>query len=110
MKYFKFIIAFFFVAAWSSCLDTEETIVMNADSSGTYSLKLDLGKVLEMAATMGAKTDDGKPAEKKDTVVYLKGLIDSATNLTAEEKALYREGSVAINMDEEKNEMKILVS
>ena len=110
MKYLKFFFAFVFLAALYSCLDTEEKIVMNADNSGVYSLKLDLGKVLEMAATMGANSDDGKPGEKKDTVVYLKNLIDSATNLTVEEKSLYRDGTVAINMDEEKNEMKILVS
>lgn len=110
MKQVKFFFSFLLVTVLSSCLDTEEKIVMNADNSGVYSLKLDLGKVLEMAATMGANSTADKPKEKKDTVVYLKNLIDSAMNLTAEEKALYRDGTVSINLDEEKNEMKILVS
>ncbi len=110
MKQIKFLVAFLFAGVLSSCVDTEEKIVLNADNSGIYSLKLDLGSIMEMAKTMGGNSNEGKPMEKKDTVVYLKNLIDSATNLTAEEKALYREGTVGIKLDEEKNEMKILVS
>ena len=110
MKQVKFFLAFLFATVLCSCLDTEEKIVMNADNSGTYFMKLDLGKVLEMAATMGANSSEDREKEKKDTVVYLKNLVDSAMNLTPEEKALYREGTVTINLDEEKNEMKLLVS
>ena len=110
MKNLKIAFAFVFSLALASCLDTEEKIVINADNSGTYALTLDLGKMLEMAATMGAKSNSDKPKEKKDTTVYLKNFLDSSTELNAEEKALYRDAVLSINLDEEKSEMKIKVS
>ena len=111
MKNFKFILAFLSVAILSSCLDTEEKIVLNADNSGTYSLTLDMGRMLKMASSMGAgQTDANKPKEKKDTTIYLKELVNTADNLTPEEKALYKDGVVNVKMDEANNEMKIVMT
>ena len=110
MKNLKFALALMFMVMLSSCLDCEEKIIVNADNSGIYSMTLDLGKMLEMVASMGTKAENNKPKEKKDTVVYLKKMLDSADNLTAEEKALYKEGSLSVNLDEEKSLMKIIVS
>lgn len=111
MKHLKFVIAFLAVAILSSCLDTEEKIVLNADNSGTYSLTLDMGRMLQMASTMGAgQSDSGKPKEKKDSTIYLKDLVSKAENLTAEEKELYKDGVVYVKMDEAANEMKITMS
>ena len=111
MKNSRFIIAFLFAAILSSCLDTEEKIVLNADNSGTYSMTIDLGRMLTLAASMGAdKSNSEKVKEKKDTTIYLKDLIDTAVNLTAAEKALYKDGMVHAKFDEEKNEMKIVMS
>jgi len=111
MKNFKLVFAFLSAFILSSCLDTEEKIVLNADNSGIYSMTIDLGRMLKMSGAMGAnKADTGKVKQKKDTTVYLKDLVDTASNLTAEEKALYKDGIVHINLDEEKNEMKIEMS
>ncbi len=110
MKHLKYILGFILAFTLASCLDTEEKIVINQDNSGVYLLTLDMGKMLEMAATMGANSSADKPKEKKDTVVYLKNLLDSATNLTSEEKELFRDGSLQINLDEEKNALKLAVS
>jgi hypothetical protein len=110
MKFISLVLFSLVTLIFSSCLDTEEKIVVNADNSGSYSMTLDLGKMLEMAATMGAKPDSDRAKEKKDTTIYLKNYLDTATNITAEEKALYRDGVLSMKMDEEKNEMKIVVS
>ncbi len=111
MKNLKFAAAFLFAAALSSCIDTEEKIVLNADNSGTYSMTIDLSRMLTMAASMGTdKADSGKVKEKKDTTVYLKDIVDTADNLTAEEKALYREGVIQVKLDEAKNEMIIVMN
>jgi hypothetical protein len=110
MKFIKVAICLLFTGVLSSCLDSEEKIVINSDYSGMYTMTLDLSKMLEMAASMGAKPDSGKMAEKKDTTIYLKNYLDSATNLTQEEKALYREGVLSMKLDEVANEMKIVVS
>ncbi|MEP7142186.1 MAG: hypothetical protein ABI707_04915 [Ferruginibacter sp.] len=111
MKNRWFLFGFLSAAVLSSCLDTEEKIVLNADNSGTYSVSIDLGRMLKMAGSMGAdKSNPDKVKEKKDTTVYLKDLVDSADNLTDAEKALYKDGMIKVNLDEEKNEMKIVMS
>ncbi|CAN5363221.1 hypothetical protein BH11BAC3_BH11BAC3_34940 [soil metagenome] len=110
MKALKFTLAFVLTLFLSSCLDTEEKIVINADKSGMYSMTMDLGKMLEMAASMGAKPDSDKPKEKKDTVIYLKDFLTTENGFTSEEASLYGGALLDIKMDEEKNQMKIVVS
>jgi hypothetical protein len=108
MKKIKFILAFLLALAFYSCVDTEERIVINADQSGTYSLTIDLGKLIELSnQMMPDSARDSKPKEKKDSIIYFKNFIDTAQNLTAEEKALYREGYLHIDMDEANNKMKV---
>ncbi len=111
MKNVKFLFAFLFAALLSSCLDTEEKIVFNADNSGTYLMTVDMGRMLQMASSMGAaQSEPGKLKEKKDTTIYLKDILNTADNLSAEEKALYKDGVISVKMDEAKNEMKIVIS
>jgi hypothetical protein len=111
MKNLRFVFALVFAAVLSSCLDSEEKIVLNANNSGTYSMTIDLGRMLKMAGSMGAdKSISDKVKEKKDTTIYLKDLINSGDNLTTGEKALYRDGMINVKLDEEKNEMKIVMS
>lgn len=111
MKNFKFVIAFLFAGILASCLDTEEKIELNADNSGRYSLSIDMGKMLEMAASMGGdQSNSDKVKEKKDTTIYIKNIVGAADNLTVEEKDLYKNGMINVQMDEAKNEMKITMS
>lgn len=108
MNKLKFVLAFLLALALYSCVDTEERIVINADESGTYSLTIDLGKLIELANQMiPDSVRTSKPKEKKDSIIYFKNFIDTAQNLTAEEKALYREGYLHIDMDEANNKMKV---
>ncbi|MEJ7587105.1 MAG: hypothetical protein WKI04_06045 [Ferruginibacter sp.] len=111
MKIIKFLAAFLCAAILSSCLDTEEKITFNGDESGTYSMTIDLSRMLKMAGTLGSDTSAGaKIKEKKDTTVYLKDLVSTADNLTAAEKELYKDGMIHVNLDEMQNEMKIVMS
>ena len=108
MNKIKFVLAFLLALVLYSCVDTEERIVINADESGTYSLTIDLGKLIELAnQMMPDSTRAGKSKEKKDSIIYFKNFIDTAQNLTAEEKALYRDGYLHIDMDEANNKMKV---
>ncbi len=112
MKNLKFLFALAFSAVLSSCLDTEEKIVLNDDNSGSYSMALDMGKMLSMAASMGGgdKSAPEKGKEKKDTTVYLKDMVNAADNLTPEEKAIFQNAVISIKMDEAQHEMKIVMS
>jgi hypothetical protein len=108
MNKIKFILAFLLALALYSCVDTEERIVINADESGSYTLTIDLSKLIELSnQMMPDSTRASKPKEKKDSIIYFKNFIDTSQNLTAEEKALYRDGYLHIDMDEANNKMKV---
>lgn len=112
MKKSRFLFACFFLLILSSCLDTEEKIVLNANNSGMYSVTMDLGRMLQMTHSMGMD----KPASgndentRKDTTLYLRDLIKDSDKLTAKEKSLYSDGSIHLLMNEAENEMKVIMS
>lgn len=110
MKIAKLVIAFFCLTALSACVDTEEYIVINADNSGTYSMQMDMGKILEMASQMGGEDAGPKKFDNLDSTVVLKEVIDTASNLTAEERKLYRDAVVKIKVNKSNKELKVTVS
>ncbi|MDX2048763.1 MAG: hypothetical protein SFU87_18390 [Chitinophagaceae bacterium] len=97
--------------ALTSCLDTEEKISINNDDSGSYTLTMDMGQLLTFAKTMGAGKDkEGKLPEKKDSIIYFKGIVDTSTVLTVQEKEMLRNGTLHIKLDEEAAEMKFVIN
>ncbi|MEO7769041.1 MAG: hypothetical protein ABIS01_16540 [Ferruginibacter sp.] len=110
MRNLTFVFACMVTFFLSSCLDTEEKIILNSNHSGTYSMTIDLGRMLKMASSMGAKSATDKVKEKKDTTIYLKDMMNEADNLTAAEKTLYKDAMVNVKLDEANNEMKIVMS
>lgn len=94
----------------TSCLDTEERIVINSNNSGTYTVTIDMGKLLKMAEQMGGvQKDDTKEKEKTDSTVFFKPYIDTSTALTAKEKEMFRDGTMRIKVDEAASEMQIVI-
>lgn len=89
-----------------SCLDTEEKITINKDSSGMYALTIDMGAMIEQLKTI--KPEEAESIEaNKDTVILFKSFTDTATTLTQEEKALLEKGSMHIVAKMQSNEMKM---
>ncbi|MFT3703447.1 MAG: hypothetical protein QM802_13815 [Agriterribacter sp.] len=97
------------VLLFSSCLDTEEKIVINKDNSGDYTLTLDMSKLMTMMDQMGGIKDSAKVLEKKDSTLYFKPYVDTSTALTAKEKEMFRDGSLRIKANEEAKEMKVFI-
>jgi len=111
MKNLKFVVGFLAAVVLSSCLDTEEKIVLNGDNSGNYSMTLDLSRMIKMASAMGGdKSNPDKIKEKKDTTIYLKDMINANDSLSAEEKRLYKDAMIHLKLDEEKDEMMIVMN
>lgn len=110
MKTFKLSILLLSLCFFSACIDTEEVIDLNADGSGNYSLAMDMGKIIEMANSMGEKSKSKKPKEKIDTLIYFKNAVTSSDKLTAEEKEIFKDGQCKIKLDEAGGEMKIKLS
>jgi len=110
MKKIKFIVAALSACVLlSSCLNIEERIVIKNDNSGTYSLSIDMSKLMETIAQMGQSIDSASKNKKVDTTIALKGYIDTAKSLTPAEKALYRNSMVSIKMDMPDNIAKIKI-
>ena len=99
------------VCCLTACIDTEEKIVINADNSGTYSLTMEMGKMIEMAGQMGAgQNNTDKPKQKKDTVVYFKDAVLASEQLTPAEKKLFANAFCSVNLDEANAEMNISIN
>lgn len=110
MKITKLLLAFFCLSALSACVNTEEYIVINEDNSGTYTMQIDMSKTIEMASKMGAEDVSTNKIEKLDSTIYLKDMVSAADNLTAQEKELYKEGTIKIKLDKPGKEMKIIMT
>lgn len=93
--------------SFTACIDSEEKISLKEDSSGKYTVTMDMSKMMSMLSSFGG--EEKKKAEKKDTVIYFKDYADTSTTLTAEEKEIMRTGKLTVNMDSEKGEMKIVM-
>jgi hypothetical protein len=94
----------------TSCLDTEEKIVINKNNSGDYTLTIDMGKLLTIMEQMGGANDAAKIKEKKDSTLYFKSYVDTSVALTAKEKEMYREGSLRMQVNEEAKQMKVIIN
>lgn len=98
------------VLVLSSCLDMEEKIIIKNDNTGIYSLSIDMGKMIALAEQMGEGKDANKVPEKKDSVIYFKNFVDTASALTQKEKDVLRDGSLNVHLDEAAHEMQIQFS
>lgn len=110
MKKFKLVLWLFSLTLFAACVDIEEIIDLNANGSGNYSLGLDLAKTLEFAKSMNEGKESKKPQEKKDTLIYLRNSGDAFNKLSAEEKELFKDAFMRVNLDEAAGKMKILMS
>ncbi|HRN55819.1 MAG TPA: hypothetical protein PLL71_05175 [Agriterribacter sp.] len=99
-----------FVLFFSSCLDTEEKIVINKNNSGVYTVTLDMSKMLALMDQMGQGNEaDTKIQEKKDSTVYFKPFTDTSTTLTLKEKKLFKDGSLRMRVDEAAKELIVIL-
>ena len=106
---------FFFAMAVSvgfvSCFEAEEKTVINKDDSGTYNMSMDIsGMMQQMQALAGSAMGGGDGLDKKDTVIQFKDYTDTSSALSLEEKAMLRDGSLTLHMDQAIDDMKFTIS
>jgi hypothetical protein len=99
MKAFKLIFLCVITCSFAGCFEMNEEIVVNNNGSGDYSVNMDLGKMLDMMAAF-IPPDQMKDMEKiKDTTINMRDFIDTTSTLSAEKKALYRDGTMQMQMN-----------
>lgn len=83
----------------AGCLEITQEITINEDGSGTFTVTNDLSALIGMAKQMGGD----KPMEGADRVIdstiSMADAVDSIPDLTEEEKAIVRKGTLHINAD-----------
>ncbi len=101
MNKFRAVLTTIFLFLLLGCYEVNEEVVINSNGSGTYQMKMDMGGLLEMIQMM-ASEDELKKEELNraiDTTILFKDVLDSANNLTAQEKALMKNGKMRLQMD-----------
>lgn len=93
-----------FVAAclclWlTSCIDINENVDIKNNGSGTISTTTDLSQLIDMMQAFGGDEMNKMKDEKMDTLIMMKSIVDTSTSLTADQKALLRNGKVRLKMN-----------
>lgn len=101
MKCLRYILVLVLFGFLASCYEVNEEIVINEDGSGTYLTKMDMGQLLEMMQSVAGEEELGKEGLDKaiDTVIRLKDMLDSAKDVTPEQKALMAGGTMKMQMN-----------
>src|SRR5688572_8687788 len=102
----------FFILA--GCFDTTEEITIEKNGSGVYQVNADLKGIFDLLETMKAMDTSANASFKKmpsniDTTIQLKTFTDTASNLSEEDKALLRNATVNMVMNEKDRVFKLLM-
>jgi hypothetical protein len=118
MKKSLLFISFILLTAFflTGCLDTEEDVMINSNGSGIYKTTIDMSGLFDMMQ-MAAMMDTSAGSQLKqlgdkdiDSTVLLNAFTDTATTLTAEEKALLHDGSMHMIINQKDKVFKIVLN
>jgi len=95
-----FILPLMAVAAiFTGCFDQVEEYTINADNSGSCSVKVDMSKMIAFVEQIGGAEslkNDPNFSRLRDTVVYFKDYADTASELTADQKKWLRDAKLTV--------------
>src|SRR5687768_3780027 len=113
MKKLLYFLIAFATFCLTGCLDTQEDITIKDDGSGTYVSSVNMSGLFDMMQ-MAAAMDTSAKSELKnfsdkdiDSVIALKTFSDTASNLSAEEKQLFRDATMHFVINQDKKIFKM---
>lgn len=107
MKALKFLVVCFFTCCLSGCFEMNEEFTVQENGSGTLAVNMDMGQMMDMMKAFIPPEELEKAGEARDTTIHMKDLIDTATDLTAENKALLRDGTLRMQMNMQEKIFKV---
>jgi hypothetical protein len=109
-KYWHVVLAI--IVLFVSCYEINEEIVINENGSGTYVTKMDMSALIQMMQTMAGEEELSKSGLDRaiDTLIRMKDVIDTAKNISEEEKRLYADGTLKLQLNIKENIFKSDVS
>lgn len=101
MKLFRYVLVFVLLGLLAGCYEVNEEIVINEDGSGTYLTKMDMGQLLEMMQTLAGEEKLSEEGMDRviDTTFRMKDMLDSAKDMTPEQKTLLSSGTMKMQMN-----------
>jgi hypothetical protein len=101
MKYLKYILTVVTMVCMAGCYEINEEISINADGSGSYVTKMDMSQLIEMMQTFAGEEELAKEGMDRviDTTVLMKSLLDSAKEVTPEQRELMKDGKMKLQMN-----------
>jgi len=112
MKKMKWLFIVIVSCCFISCLDTVEQLDIKENGSGTLNMNMDMGKAAEMMKGFMAPEELAKEKLDRviDTTIMMKDVVDTATKITPERKALLRNGKMHLVMNLANNILKMDMS
>ena len=89
MKILKFVLPAVLALTFTGCLDINESVDIRKDGSGQLTMDMDMSQMVDMMQTyMGKDELEKKGFSKMDTTILLKDVVDTASNLSEDKKAI----------------------
>jgi hypothetical protein len=110
MRFFKYVLAFAVCCLTAyGCLEVDEEIAINDDGSGVYNSKMDMSALVELMQTFAGEEKMKEEGLDKaiDTVINFSSILDSAKELSAEQKVLLKDAKMHMQMNMKENLFKI---
>jgi hypothetical protein len=100
-KFFKYVLTVAICVFFVSCYEVNEEIEIKPDGSGTYVTKMDMGQLIDLMQTFAGDEEIKKDGLDKiyDTTILFKNILDSAKDMTAEQKELMKDGKMKMQMN-----------
>lgn len=102
MRFLKYALVMVFCClATLGCYEVNEEIAINDDGSGTYNTKMDMSQLLEMMQSFAGEEKLAEEGLDKaiDTTINFGDVLDSAKDMTAEQKQLMKNGKMHMQMN-----------
>jgi hypothetical protein len=101
MKPLRYVLVLVFLGFLASCYEVNEEIVINEDGTGTYVTKMDMSQLIEMMQSFAGEEELSKEGLDRpiDTTIRMKDMLDSAKDVTPEQKALMAGGIMKMQMN-----------
>lgn len=98
---------------FAGCINTTEELTIAADGTGTYHIGMDMSGLFDMMEmlkamdTSAATANTPKKNDKMDTTMNMRDFTDTASHLSAEQKALLQNAKMKMVMNEAEREFQI---
>lgn len=86
----------------AGCFENIQEVTIQEDGSGTFTSTIEMSALISMAKQMGGGKDLADKADKAiDSTISMSNMADSMENLSPEEKAMVKSGTLHLNMNME---------